>query len=322
MRPARLLFAAALTAAALAGTPALAAAVPPPNDNYLASTRILLGQNDITTSVDTTEATTQGDIFNPNASGQELGGGPVEPTTCNGASFGKTVWYDIAPPTNYGMQLRASAAFPVAIAIYEWSARNSQITRTVTCSANATAEDLLPTLEAKKYYTIQVGGVGGAGGPVSLKATFFPDSDNDGALDAIDDCRSIPGIGNSGCPPVLRVTPRLPVKFTTTGVIITKLFVERVPKGAKVVAKCSGCGSQTITAKKMGTVTLTRFTGRAVAAGKQIQVKVTMRPQGGTGKYRNGATGLYRRWTVRAGGLKTEPDRCINAKTSKIERCK
>jgi hypothetical protein len=319
MRPVRLLFAAALTAAALAGTPALAAAAPPANDNYLSS--LPVDKTEFTATADTTEATTQPDVFNPSRSGQPLGGGAPEPTDCKGTPFAKTVWYDLAPQVDGGVQIRATG-FQTVVAVYEWNASDSRITRLVDCSANASSDDLLLDVEGKKNYTVQVGGVGGAGGLMNLKVDFFPDRDGDGALDAIDDCPSIPGIGNSGCPPTLSVTPRLPVKFTTTGVIITELFVERVPKGAKVVAKCSGCGSQTITARKAGTVTLTKFTGRAVAAGKQIQVKVTMRPQGGTGKYRNGATGLYRRWTVRAGGLKTEPDRCINAKTSKIERCK
>ena len=42
--------------------------------------------------MDTTEATTQVDTFNPNRDGQPLGGGDPETTTCNGVSFGKTVW--------------------------------------------------------------------------------------------------------------------------------------------------------------------------------------------------------------------------------------
>src|SRR4051794_29167328 len=114
MRPVRLLLAAALTAAACVAAPAAASAAPPDNDNYLGSTRILLGNPEISTTVDTTEATTQADVFNPNADGKPLGGGPPEQTTCNGTSFGKTVWYDIAPPTDYGMEFRTSGAFPVA----------------------------------------------------------------------------------------------------------------------------------------------------------------------------------------------------------------
>src|SRR4051812_43029217 len=114
MRPVRLLLAAALTAAAAAGTPAVAAAAPPDNDNYLASTAVVLDSTTFSATADTTEATTQPDLFNPNRDGQPLGGGDPEPTTCNGVSFGKTVWYDLAPPVGLGMQLRATAAVPVA----------------------------------------------------------------------------------------------------------------------------------------------------------------------------------------------------------------
>jgi hypothetical protein len=309
-----------LAAGAALCFPAAALAAPPVNDNYLASTRVLLDDPELSISVDTTEATTQADIFQPNADGQPLGGGPAEQASCNGTAFGKTVWYDLAPPTNYGLQLRASAAFPVAIAVYEWNPKTSLITKQVACSANATAEDLLPTLDAKKNYTVQVGGVNGAGGAIGLNWTFFPDSDNDGAYDPIDDCPQVAGIGNSGCPPTLRVTPRVLFQNTGTGIILSRLFVERVPKGAKVVASAGGT-KQTVKAKKTGTVTLTKFTGKAIAAGKRISVKVTMKAQGGKGKYRNGATGLYRRWTAKVGGLKSIPDRCLNAKTGKSEKC-
>lgn len=55
-------------AAALA-VPAVAAAAPPPNDNYLGSTSISDAQRplgrEFSDSVDTTEATTQADMFNP-----------------------------------------------------------------------------------------------------------------------------------------------------------------------------------------------------------------------------------------------------------------
>jgi hypothetical protein len=105
-----------------------------------------------------------------------------------------------------------------------------------------------------------------------------------------------------------------------TGVIITKLYVERVPKGAKIVVRCGGCGSQTLKAKKTGTVTLPRFTGRVVDAGKKVEVR-----DDGSARHRQvqvGATGIVRTWTARPGAIKTQPDRCLNAKSSKIERCK
>ena len=72
----------ALTAAAAAAAlifPSAAAAVPPPNDNYLASTSIVAEDGSMplqySDTVDTTEATTQADTFNPNRDGQPFGGG-------------------------------------------------------------------------------------------------------------------------------------------------------------------------------------------------------------------------------------------------------
>jgi hypothetical protein len=323
MRPVRLLIAAALTAATCASTPTLAAAAPPDNDNYLGSTRILLGNPEVSTTVDTTEATTQADLFNPNADGLPLGGGPAEPTTCNGVSFGKTVWYDVAPPTDYGLEFRTSAEFPVAVAIYEWNPTNSQITRTVTCSGNASADDLLPTLKAGKSYTIQVGGVGGAGGPIGLKATFFPDTDADGILDdQPDKCKTTPGIERfGGCPPELKVTPSIGFDSTGTGITINRLNVDRVPKGAKVVAKCGGCGSQTVKAKRFGRISMNKLVGKNVRAGTKVEIKVTL-AKTGTGTYKYGATGSYFAWPVRVGGIGARQANCLNVKTSKIERCK
>ena len=73
MRPARLLLVAAVTTAAFAGAPALAAAAPPANDNYLASLPLALNPaTPTTTTVDTTEATTQPDTFNPSRDGAPL----------------------------------------------------------------------------------------------------------------------------------------------------------------------------------------------------------------------------------------------------------
>jgi hypothetical protein len=324
MRPVRLLLAAALTAAACASAPALAAAAPPDNDNYLASTAVVLSQSPFTATADTTEATTQPDLFNPNRDGQPLGGGAAEPTTCNGTSFGKTVWYDVAPPVSLGMQLRATAAFAASVAIYQWNPQDSKITKLLDCSANATTDDVLAYLEAGKNYTIQVGGVGGTGGPVSLKADLFPDQDNDGILDEQPDkCVKVPGIERfGGCPPQLKVNPSIGFDNTSTGIVINKLNVDNVPKGAKVVASCgSGCGSQTVKAKRFGRVKMTKLLGKSVRAGRNVEVRVTL-GKTGTGTYKYGATGSYFAWPVKAGGIGSRLARCLNVKTSKIETCK
>ena len=320
MRPARLLFAAALTAAACASAPALASAAPPVNDNYLSS--LPVDQVEFTATTDTTEATTQPDLFNPNRDGQPLGGGAAEPLTCKGTPFGKTVWYDLAPQVSGGLQLRATG-FQTVVAVYEWNPQDSKISKLVDCSANAGIDDLLLNVTGKKNYTIQVGGAGGAGGALNFNALFFPDQDSDGILDdQPDKCKTVPGIERfGGCPPELKVVPSIGFDGSPSGITIKRLIVDRVPKGAKVVAKCSGCGSQTVKAKRFGRVSLSKLVGKNVRAGTKVEIRVTL-AKTGSGTYVYGATGSYFEWPVRAGGLGARVTRCLNVKSSKIERCK
>lgn len=313
----RQLLALVLAAAGLAATPALAAAAPPANDAYLASSSV--DKREFTASTDTTEATTQADLFNPSRDGAPLGGSGPENTTCKGTPFGKTVWYDLAPAVDGGAVIRATG-FATVVAVYEWSGTTSQITRMVDCSADVAADDLLVDLERRRNYTIQIGGVNGAGGPLNLKVDFFPDRDRDGLIDDLDRCATVAGIEPSGCPPELRSRPRITFANTASGIRITRLWVDRVPKGGKVVVRCGGCGSQTVTARRTGTVELSRFAGRAASAGATISVKVTM-ARSGTGTYRFGATGKIQSWRVRAGGIKASPERCLNVRTGKSESC-
>jgi hypothetical protein len=183
-----------ITAAVLA-LPATAAAAPPPNDNYLASTTISTAEYRDT--VDTTEATTQADTFNPNRDGLPFAGGDPEPTSCGGTSpFGKTAWWDFKAPSAGGVEIKANGGFDVVVAVYTWSERTSKITRTLRCQNDeAGSEDLvIPRVSAGTNYTIQVGGANNAGGPLNLEFTYFPDTDGDGILDdAPDDCRRVPG---------------------------------------------------------------------------------------------------------------------------------
>src|SRR3712207_3998566 len=74
-----------------------AVAAAPGNDNYLASLQMVEGDavpREFRHEVDTTEATTQGDLFDPNRDGIPFGGAEPEATRCGAAQYGKTVWYD------------------------------------------------------------------------------------------------------------------------------------------------------------------------------------------------------------------------------------
>ena len=315
----RHLAATVLAFAALAVAPAFAVAVPPANDNYLAS--LPVDNVEFTASADTTEATTQPDLFNPSRSGQPLGGGAPETTNCKGTSFGKTVWYDLAPQADGGVAIRATG-FATVVAVYEWNATTSQISRMVDCSTTASADDLIIDVRARRNYTIQVGGAADAGGPLALKVDYFPDRDRDGEFDALDSCPTVPGIARfDGCPPELRAVPSINYDRAGGGIRITRLVVDRVPRGAKVVARCSGCGSQTVRARRQGRVTLSRMVGRVVSAGGTVEVRVTM-GRTGNGTYRFGATGSSFRWPVANGRIGTRVQRCLNVRTGARERCR
>src|SRR3954471_16719954 len=119
----RLCLALVLASAAL---PRTGSAAPPPNDNYLASTTI--ASSPFTNVVDTTEATTQADLFNPSKEGQPLGGAGPESTSCNGTPIGKTVWYDLQPQSGGGVEIK-TAGYDAAVAIYESNPNDSKINK-------------------------------------------------------------------------------------------------------------------------------------------------------------------------------------------------
>ena len=311
-----------LITAALLAVPATAAAAPPPNDNYLASTTI--ASQEYRDSVDTTEATTQPDLFNPNRDGLPFGGGDPEPTSCgDGGSYGKTVWWDFKPPSPGGVQIRANGGFDVVVAVYTWSESSSRITRTVRCQNDeAGSEDvLIPRVSAKTNYTIQVGGANGAGGPLTLLFDYFPDTDGDGILDdAPDKCRKQPGIERfGGCPPELRSTPRVSYQSVGSGLRISALEIDDVPKGARAEVRCGR--KVTRKAARRGTLKVAGCVGRTIGSGSSIQIRVTL-GRTGKGRYRYGAVGKYYRWPVASGRLGKRKTSCLQPGKRQPTRCR
>jgi hypothetical protein len=317
---------AALGALAFA-SPALGA--PPRNDNYLASTAMQDARGntprEFRETVDTTEATTQGDLFNPSREGLPLGGGPPEPTSCRNTSYGKTVWYDFAPSTDGGVQLEA-AGFDAVAAVYEWSPTTSLITRSVICQ-NASAgptETVLLTVKGGHFYTVQVGGVGGVGGPLDYHFTFYPDRDGDGIFDEVPDkCPTTPGIESAGgCPPELNTAPALSYDRLPAGIRIRRLAVDRVPAGARLVARCRPCGvTQVVRAKKAGRQTFARFAGRVAPSGAKIELRVT-KARSRSGRYRYGAIGNYFAWPVQGSHTGSRVTRCLPPGSKTPRRCR
>jgi len=334
--PLRSLLVAAVTAAALTATAAPALAVPPANDNYLASTALNTAGTPLAPvltddSVDTTDATTQSDLFNPGPNGEALGGAGPENTQCNGTLFGKTVWWDFHQPVDGGVEIKTSG-FDNVVTVYQWDDKTSQIVRTVACQDTpGTTEDLLLTKEVKRgrAYTVQVGGVQGPGGliaagPLHFELDFFADTDGDGVYDLIPDhCKRTPGPDRfGGCPPQLKsiVAPSLNFGSTGNGIRINRLVLGSVPKGARVQARCGGCPTVTEKARH-STVSFKRLVGRVVPKGSKVQLRVTL-GHTGRGNYKFGATGVLITWPVKAGAIGLKRLQCLHVGTGRIEKCR
>ena len=296
---------------------ATAEAAPPPNDNYLSSFQMGDGDRvarEFRDVQNTTEATTQPDLFNPNRDGRPFGGGGPESTQCGATSYGKTVWYDLLPEVAGGVQIFASG-FDTVVAVYEYDVRNARITRNLLCQNDSTGtveEVILPEVRCGRAYTVQVGGAGGEGGALDFQFLFYPDTDADGVLDdAPDRCPRLRGVaGFGGCPPELRATPRLTWATTAGGVRFTKLEVEGVPRGARVEARCRRCGVSQSRRARRSTVSLPRFVGRAAPAGAVLELRVTMGRRG-SGRYRYGAIGNYVRYVFGRGEVRSRTVRCL-----------
>jgi hypothetical protein len=319
----------ALTAtAATLAVPAVAAAAPPPNDNYLASTSIVNSSGGLpktfSETVDTTEATTQPDTFNPDKDGLPLGGGPPEPTTCGSTSFGKTAWWDFRPPSPGAVEIKAAGGFDVVVAVYEWSAQTSKITKLVKCQNTDPGTETLQlfTLRKNHNYTVQVGGAGNTGGPLQFKLDYFRDRDNDGVFDALDDCPSLPGTTKGGCPPTLQAAPRVSYDKSGNGLIVRALTVDDLPKGAKAEVRCTRCSGGKVVRKAhhRGSLALNGFLGRSVRAGGSIEIRVSM-ARTGKGKFRYGAIGKYFRYPVTKAGLGKRKLRCLHPGSRKPVKC-
>jgi hypothetical protein len=293
--------------------PAVGLAVVPVNDDYLKSTTInrpdtRVPREEVKDSVDTTEATTQSDLFVPAATG-----GGQETTTCRGRSYGKTVWYDLHPDVDGAVEIQ-TGGFDVAISVYEFDLRTSKLVRRVDCSAEAGPQDYIPPtlLQGKRHYTIQIGGLDNGAGPLGgilgVTFQFFADRDDDGVFDPLDNCPDQPGVrAHGGCPPELVATPKLTATPTASGIIVKSLSVSAT-KGAKVEVRCRrGCSGQQ--ARTAGVVSFPVLRGRAVPAGAAIEIFVT----------KAHSIGRYVRYDVVRGNFK-RADRCLRPGSRKPQK--
>jgi hypothetical protein len=314
---------ATLVAGVFVAAPAYAQPNPPPNDNYLSSTIITQAATTGFTATqytdveDTTSATTQTDLFNPDQNGFPFGGGGPEPLTCQGVTYGKTIWYDMHPRVDEGLELEA-AGFPTAITVYEWDVHTTRIVRSLGCQVSTGGLNdfvLLGELQKGKAYTVQIGGVGAGtqagSGTLDLTGNFVPDHDGDGVYDQVDACRTLPGVQRfDGCPPTIKPTLSYSA-MTTSGLRMTRMLVTGIPGGTHAVIRCS-CGiHQALNAgASANSVTVNAFVGQTVPFGSTVQVWTTHRATG-SGQFKYGAIGGYLKFVASSSGLGLPVKRCL-----------
>jgi hypothetical protein len=282
----------------------------PLNDNYLQSLRLnepgeRLERNDTLRDIrDTTNASVQLDLFNPPSSG-----GPAEPTVCEGAGYGKTIWYDFYPDVRGLARIRAGG-FDTAVSVMPFSRPTGvpDVGRRLCFNESAsTNEELLVEVRRGGSYTIQLGGVGGAFGSLEFLFDFLADTDGDGVLDDADRCRTLAGTRKDGCPPRLRANVVLRARPTAGGIQVVGLSVT-APRRSRVAVTCSsGCPRQVKTSR--GTVSFGSMRGRQLGAGSTLAVRVT----------RRGAIGAYVAYRITSGNFK-KIERCMNPGSTKPRR--
>ena len=275
----------------------------PVNDNYMSSLRLndpgsRLDRTDtLVDRRDTTQATTQADIFAPPKSG-----GPAEPLACQGSGYTHTVWYDFYPDKSGLVRLRASG-YDAAVSLFTFN------TSTLVpdfaggqCSnaqgAGAT-EELLTNVTGGRAYTIQIGGVADAAGPLTFQFDYLADADGDGVLDNVDDCPGLPARGTkNGCPPRVGGQVTLRAQPSATGVTLLGLSVSAA-RGARVRVRCSrGCSSQS---GRGPHASFPRLKGAALRAGSTLSILVT----------KPGSIGTYVSYRIARGNFK-KTTRCLN----------
>jgi hypothetical protein len=297
---------------ALLALPATAyAQAPPVNDNYLQSAALnapgsrLERRDTLRAVTDTTNATVQSDVYNPPNSG-----GPAEPTSCSGAGYGKTIWYDFYPDVNGVVQLRASGYDTVLTAVpFDPRTGRPDFGRALCANASSsTTEAYFVEVRGGDAYTVQIGGVNDVGGPLEFLFDFLADTDGDGVLDTVDRCDRLDGPrGNNGCPRRQRVTTTLRAMPTASGIEIDGLSVT-ARRGSRVVVSCSrGCRRQVKRARS--TVTFPALSGVGLGAGARLEIRVT----------RPGFFGEFVRYTISAGNFK-KIERCMNPGSRKLRR--
>jgi hypothetical protein len=264
-----------------------ASSPPPINDNYISSLNINqpgspLNRTDTLKDMrDTSGATVQSDIFNPPQSG-----GPTEVTGCNGVSEGKTIWYDFYPDANGLVRVRSSAEFGTVMAVMPFDPKTllpDIAQRKCAVNQASNAQELFDEVKAGGAYTIQIGGVEGAGGNLEFLFDYLVKLKK------------------------VQAEATLTAEPLSTGIRVVNLSVS-APRKAHVVVRCTrGCPTQAKTAR---TLNFPRLHGAVLAAGSAVKIYVTAHNQ----------IGSYIEYKIRRGSF-VKSTRCLVAGSLKPTKC-
>jgi hypothetical protein len=297
----------------LAAVPATAAAqaqiTPPEGDNYLGPLFLNDDKTPFPTTqigfvADTTNYTTQADMYSPNGSG-----GPPEPTNCGTASqpdiYGKTIW-SVFHSNRYGvMNVSTAGPFDTVIGVipFDSPANPTPHLSLGYCQDGLSGfqEDTSFLVGKNRWYAIQVGGTsptGPAGGQVQVKFSLTK-------------------------PPTVAGDAFLfwkvpPLRVTTA-------YVKSVPRGETLTLSCTkgACRKRTINVNSKPVIALRQIvreakasvpllTNQRVSSGARIELRIT----------RPGYIGKYYLWKVSGSSISSSIKMCMNPNsTTPRKRC-
>ncbi len=249
----------ASVAAAVAAAQTSGPVAPPINDNYLDSLELnapgtKLNSVDTLKDVrDTTSATVQSNIFAP-CGLSSCPVGPAEITTCNGVSYGHTLWYDFYPQASGSVEIQTSG-YDNVIALYTFNV-HTLIPTPVQCvhTSDFPSEELAANVKAGVAYTIQIGGMNAAAGPLEFLFDYY-----------------IP-------PPArLSATPTITARTSTAGLVLTSLTVATA-RGTHVEVNCGHlCRPEAKNVGKFGSTTISfpGLNGVLMPPGSELQIRVS-----------------------------------------------
>jgi hypothetical protein len=232
----------------------------PINDNYLCSLNFnapgkpLNSTDTLEDSENLASATVQPNIFSPCGLASCPSGG-AEVTSCNGTSYGNTIWYDFYPNAKGLVSIRTQALFDNVITVYQYNKQSlAPELGTAKCAVSSLGSgQLVASVTKGADYTVQVGALS-----------------NPGLIHVLFDFFKTP-------PKRLSATTFLKASTLSNGLSLASLTVTTA-RGAKVSVSCGGlCRGVSKTVPRFGSDSL-QFPGVSgvhMPSGSKLLIHVT-----------------------------------------------